>query len=885
MKRRFQGRLLVAVVAAPATVAGSLLAATPASAKQEPAVSGCPAANSYAHHILAPGQVSGGGFASGARFGEAVAIGDFNKDGYADVAVGAPNDTVNGAASGAVYVYLGSANGLQPGVRLIQRDIGAGDEAGDRFGASLAAGDFNKDGYADLAVGIPGEAVGSEAKAGAIAVFPGSSSGLAKGKWFGQTVGGGSDEAGDRFGTALAAGDLNGDGYDDLAIGVPGEIPGDKKKRGGGVYIYKGSSSGVGKGWSAIQEDANGTTEDGDQFGAALAIGNVTGSRHADLVVGAPGEAVGSNPANGGAIYVVPGASGGKSKGFRRFQSDAKGANEANDRFGAAVAVGNFDKDGYADVAAGVPGEAPGSLPAGGSLLIFPGASKELAEGYWVQEHYTGETLEAGDRFGHALAASDVDKDGYADLLVGTPGKSYGTVKGAGAVYLFRGGPRETDSTRSLRHGRRIAQFDVGERNEGGDAFGSSLAMGDINGDGKMDAAVGSVGEATTGKPRSGTATALTKLARPIRSDVAVEQFSRTSAMQASPLPGAAAGTLEYAYTDNIGRLLHGHQPDPDNVNSVRWTVISENEAFTGQPALTEQADGKLQIFGHNATGPMWTRTQATKNPPEWASWSPVEGAMAAHATTARQEDGAVVAFASDADGVLWALPQGGANGSYTSWLSLGLAGFGGTLTAVPVSGGIQVFGLGSDGTLRTVRYADRTLSDCTVLSDPGLTGIPAVVVYPGSKIQVFVRGGDGSILTKKQDDTGSFPQTWDRVGTFTAAGSPSALISPASGKVEVVARGTDGGIYSTGETVQGSGEWRDWSKITFDFDKAATDPTAFAYANANGPTWAFVFRNSDNQSRLYNVTSSFGAAMTMTRGAAREGEAFTAVTLPTPAN
>jgi hypothetical protein len=208
---------------------------------------------------------------------------------------------------------------------------------------------------------------------------------------------------------------------------------------------------------------------------------------------------------------------------------------------------------------------------------------------------------------------------------------------------------------------------------------------------------------------------------------------------------------------------------------------------------------------------------------------------------------------------VLWALPQTGTNTGYTSWVSLGVGGLAGTPTVVPVSGGIQVFSMTPSGAIATVRYgADRTTSGCTVLAGSGFTGQPSVVVYPGSLLRVFARAADGSIQTIKQDSTGAFPDTWDTVATFTSAGSPSALLSSATGKTELVARASDGAVYSTGETLQGSGVWREWVKATADGDLAATDPTAFPFTGANAQTWAFVFRNSDNVSRIYTVSTGF---------------------------
>ena len=883
MKRRVQLRRFVGVAGIVATVAAgvAVVAASPALA-----AAGCVVSDQYAHHTVAPATISGGVNVSGAKFGAAVAIGDFNNDGFGDAAIGAPSDQVGGNASGAVYVFRGTATGIDTttGVRLTQTNIGAGNEAGDMFGAALAAGDFNRDGFADLAVGMPGEAVGTNAKAGALALFLGGSAGLTTGKFIDQDLAGAGNESGDAFATALAAGDITGDGFADLAVGLPGEAPGGGTVHSGAVLVFKGSSGGLVKGWTVTQQNSGaGADEAGDQFGQALAIGNVTGDSHRDLVVGAPGEAPGADPANSGTVYVMPGSSTGTGTGFGDSQAGDGGTNEAGDRLGAALAIGDFDHDGRADIAAGVPGEAPDDDPASGSILVFPGASSGLAAGYWVQERDTGDAPAAGDNFGGALAAGDVNGDGFADLLVGAPGKSYGTIGGAGATYLFSGGPRQAGSTASMELGRRIGESDVQAGNESGDTFGSAVAMGDITGDGRADAVIGDSGEAPSGSPRSGTAVQVANLAAPVTPvtpRLPIESFAPVVARQASPLPGATLGTVEYAYTDNIGRLVHGHQDDPDNVLTVQWTVISGLDAFTGQPALGEQADGKLQVIGHNIEGPEWTNTETAQDPPTWGTWTKPAYPMGSPPVLARQSDGTNVAFALDATGELWALPQHGANGNYPSWVSLGIGDLTGTPTAVTTSDGVHVFVRDSSGDIKTALYsADRLLSNCTSLNGAGLTGTPSVVTYPGSILRVFARAADGSIVTQQQDGTGAFPGVWDTVGTFTAAGSPAALLDPLTGKTEVVARAADGSIWNTGETVQGSGVWRDWAQATQLGDTSATDPTVFDLTNSNGTEWAFVFRNSDNVVRIYVVRDSFGTLLATVEGQ----PAFDAQTLPTP--
>jgi hypothetical protein len=335
-----------------------------------------------------------------------------------------------------------------------------------------------------------------------------------------------------------------------------------------------------------------------------------------------------------------------------------------------------------------------------------------------------------------------------------------------------------------------------------------------------------------------------------------VEQFSRSTTMQSS------VGSLEYAFVDNIGRLMYGRQTDPDNFGSLLWAPLGGGEAFTGQPVLGENADGRVQVTGHNTDTDVWVRTQTAKGSPDWGAWIDLASAMTWHPTVGRLPDGTLVGFAVDPQGQLWVQPQSGPNGTYLGWGNLGAASLAGTPTVVTTATGIRLFALDTSGAMKTASYASGALSTWTSLGGSGLNGSPAAVVLPGYIVRVFVRGADGTILTKQQGSTGTFPAAWDPVGVFTAAGSPSAVLSPVSGKLEVVARGADGHIYNTGETEQASGIWRSWNDVT-SFDTAATDPTAFTYANASGPTWAFVFRNIDQATRVYTVSQTTGLTAT----------------------
>ena len=251
-------------------------------------------------------------------------------------------------------------------------------ETNDSFGYALAAGDFNHDGYDDLAIGVPGED-----GVGAVLVVYGSQWSLlfANHWYFGQWDLNQTTQTGARFGDALAAGDFDGDGYDDLAVGAVGYDATETLLDVGLVAVVYGSSAGLGPGrvtW--LWEDllfGPGNSESGDHFGAALAAGDFTGDGRTDLAIGIPSE----NDAvvDAGAVAVLPGTPQGLAGGARRLRPASfplgliPDADAGSPLYGLALAAGDFDGNGFDDLALGAPDrdDAAAGVDVGGTAVLF----------------------------------------------------------------------------------------------------------------------------------------------------------------------------------------------------------------------------------------------------------------------------------------------------------------------------------------------------------------------------------------------------------------------------------------------------------------------------------------------------------------------------------
>jgi D-alanyl-D-alanine carboxypeptidase len=468
---------------------------------------------------------------------------------------------------------------------------------------SMAWGFFNDDAYEDLAVGVPYECVNGISAAGKVLVYMGSAGGLDTDNPMEFTqnsagIGGGA-EPGDYFGFALVAGDFDGNGRDDLAIGVPFEDLGSLVDA-GAVHVIYSDDNGLNPTWAAhpsqlfAQDDQGfgdlpGGAEAGDLFGYSLAVGNFDDTWGDDLAIGVPGEDITSPSAtDGGAVNVIYG--GGLAVGLRADlhpqvfdqsnPAEVPGTAESGDEFGFSLAAGDFDGNGYDDLAIGAPFENVNGDDAAGHVSIIYARAGGLDAAFKVGELHQDSPSMPGatdpeDYFGFSLATGDFDNNGRADLAIGVPGQDFLTIPDVGYVNVVYGDATGLNPALATHPAQEIHQGRTGipDSNEAGDRFGAALATGDFDNSRpnyvRDDLAIGLPGEdlITGGTTRTNAGA------------VVVLYASGLSGLTNNPAPdfltlsNAVGVTMLAGPGEEVGTVLGAGRFDAGSTEDLAWGV------------------------------------------------------------------------------------------------------------------------------------------------------------------------------------------------------------------------------------------------------------------------------------------------------------------------
>lgn len=415
-----------------------------------------------------------------------LAVADVNGDGFPDAVLGHPESSQTAYRSGAVFIYRGTATGLEPTPARVIPGLARQEE----LGHDLLVRDVTGDGLPDLLVSARLADVGA-ADAGAVFVYKGAAGAMFEDEpayiWSGAN-------AGDQFGYSLESCDVNGDGAIDVIVGAPFAEDRDaqpQRSNQGGLHIFLGHESGFlmrpdVNVWGGLLGDAGWEPTANVELGWALASGDVDGDGLCDVATGNPSWATSDGGSSSGFAYIFRGRAPDSFGQGGLHASPAWAlvhdrADQANAQFGRRLVMGDFNKDGRADLAVGAYAYRVNGGNSGAALVYYGGALPEIATA--LQDPDSADWMVVGngggDLMGWQLERGDLNGDGVDDLLVtacddeisGSPGN-------AGVLHGFLGSDAGLEAEASVQISGAAS----------GDRFGQAAAVaGDMNGDGLVD--------------------------------------------------------------------------------------------------------------------------------------------------------------------------------------------------------------------------------------------------------------------------------------------------------------------------------------------------------------------------------------------------------------
>lgn len=402
---------------------------------------------------------------------------DINGDGYGDIAIGATGYSSSGN-KGAVYLFQSSgSSGVVSGVASTAYTTITGQSNADKFGYAIALGDINGDGYSDLVASSPYTAGGK----GIVYIFHSSGSNgitVTNTTSADTSINGGA--ANDNFGSAISVGDINGDGFGDV---IASSFAYPSSAGNGRLYIFHSTGS---SGVTAVNASAADSTITGtsnfDNLGVFVSTGDVNGDGYVDVAAGAFGYPGGSV---NGAVFVFhsTGASGITATTPTTANSKIIGG-IANDKIGISVSLGDITGDGFADLAVGATGTSGNK---GKVYLFYSSGASGISAANVSAANTNILGTNANDTFGFTISLGDMNGDGYADLAASA--NSFPGGSNAGIVYLFYSSGASGISASNVSS----ASYSI-SGNSNSDSFGYFTSMADFNGDGYIDLAVSAKG-------------------------------------------------------------------------------------------------------------------------------------------------------------------------------------------------------------------------------------------------------------------------------------------------------------------------------------------------------------------------------------------------------